>query len=258
MANMTFGGNNEEKKKFQTNVPAEDGYSFNLGAVPNKVTVGATQTKPVNTPVNNAPENNAPANTQSGANKVTVSNQNTEKWPVVTVGGGSKQTFSTPSSGTVSQNPSGTVGGTVTAPEKTAEENAKTSIADLMDRYSSEIREDYDYSAKKMKEERDEALRENWILQQQAQAALPEQLAAAGINGGARETSLADLVAKYQGNRNDIQKEYMDNLGDLNQNTAQNQAEVVKGYNDRWLEYLLSLAEAEKEHEYNKDLLKYK
>ena len=125
---------------------------------------------------------------------------------------------------------------------ETAEQRAQTSLAQLKNDYSQALRNQYNYSADKLKAERDAALRENWILQQQAEAALPEQMAASGINGGANATSLAALKAMYQGNRNDIQSGYMDSLGDLQQQQSAEQAEVQKDYNERWLEYLLSLA----------------
>lgn len=125
---------------------------------------------------------------------------------------------------------------------QTAEQRAETSLAQLRDDYSKTLREQYNYSADKLKAERDAALRENWILQQQAEAALPEKMAAGGINGGANATSLAALRAMYQGNRNDIQSGYMDELGDLQQQQSAEQAEVQKDYNERWIEYLLSLA----------------
>lgn len=136
----------------------------------------------------------------------------------------------------------------VTAPQNSYEKQAETSIADLRNKYSQQLRSQYEYAADKMKAERDEALRENWILEQQAEAALPEQMAARGITGGAAETTLAQLKARYQGNRNDIRGDYMEELGDLSMEQNAQQAEAEKSYNDRWLEYLLSLAEKEKKN----------
>ena len=127
---------------------------------------------------------------------------------------------------------------------ETNEERAETAISDLRNKYAQNLRNEYDYSAEKLKNERDAALRENWILQQRAEAALPEQMAASGINGGASETSLADLRARYQGNRNDIQGNYMENLGDLTQQAQSEKAENERNLNERWIEYLLSLAKA--------------
>ena len=127
---------------------------------------------------------------------------------------------------------------TTTTPQqdvKTNEERAETALADLKDKYSKNLQEQYDYSAQKLKNERDEALRENWILQQQAEAALPEQMAASGLNGGASETSLAALKARYQGDRNNIRGDYMNNLGDLSQQAQSDRAEAERSYNEQWL-----------------------
>ena len=133
-------------------------------------------------------------------------------------------------------------------------EAAETAINDLKNKYSEMLRQQHDYAANKLRKERDDALRENWVLQQQAEAALPEQLAAAGINGGASETTLANLIARYQGNRNDIRNGYMENLGDLAMKHSMQQAESERAYNEQWLDYLLSLAKMEDEYEKKKEL----
>lgn len=128
-------------------------------------------------------------------------------------------------------------------PAISPETRAETSIEELRNKYAQNLQNQYDYSAQKLKNERDEALRENWILQQQAEAALPEQMAASGLNGGASETSLAALKARYQGDRNNIRGNYMNNLGDLSQQAQSDRAEAERSYNEQWLQYLLSLAE---------------
>lgn len=123
------------------------------------------------------------------------------------------------------------------------EERAKTAISALKNKYAQNLRNEYDYAAKKLKEERDDALRENWVLQQQAEAALPEQMAASGINGGATETSLAALKARYQGDRNGIRGNYMDNLSELSIQNQSERAAAERNLDERWLEYLLSIAQ---------------
>ena len=130
------------------------------------------------------------------------------------------------------------------------QKEAEVAIEDLRNKYSAKIREQFESSAQKLRKERDDALRENWILQQQAEAALPEQMAAAGINGGISETTLSNLRAKYQGNRNEIQNGYMDDIGDLAEKKLENQSEAEKSYNEKWLEYLLSLAQMEEKYKY--------
>lgn len=224
--------------------------------VPNKVAVNqgaATQQPPVVNPAGTTGGNAGAGIDSSTANKV----QNS----------GTKNTV-----GSIINNLSGSTGiGDIinsllnkgqggagnTAPGTTAssaESKAETAIGDLRNKYSQDLKDQFDYSAQKLKDERDAALRENWILQQQAEAALPEQMAAAGINGGASETTLANLRARYQGDRNDIQKGFSDDLGELAFEHGRQQAENENRYNERWLEYLLSLAEMEKRYEYEKNL----
>lgn len=133
-------------------------------------------------------------------------------------------------------------------PEKETENpehKAETAIMELRNRYSEQVREQYESEAEKLRAERDAALRENWILQQKAEAALPEQLAAAGINGGASETAAAGLMAQYQESRNDIRSDYLDELGDLSSGRAEKIADAEKDYNEMWLDYLLSIAKKE-------------
>ncbi|MBQ7875497.1 MAG: hypothetical protein IJ306_10175 [Oscillospiraceae bacterium] len=181
-----------------------------------------------------------------------ISSGGTGAKPETVYVGGANDNYVAPV-GSAVNNPGTTAAGT-TAKEPTAQEQAETSLAQLRNEYAAQLREQYNQSAERLKTERDEALRENWVLEQQARAALPEQMAAQGINGGATETSLAALRAQFQGNRNDIRSGYAENIGDLNIETAQQQAEAQRDYNDRWIAYLLSLAEKEKDYEYAKKL----
>lgn len=167
---------------------------------------------------------NTGAGTSSGGNKVTAAG-------------------TTSSNKRPSYSSSGSYISSAAADAAANEERAETSIAELKNKYSQALRDEYNYSAEKLKDERDEALRENWVLQQQAEAALPEQMAAAGINGGASETSLAALRARYQGDRNNIRGDYTNNLGDLTQQIESERAQADRSVNERWIEYLLSLAE---------------
>ena len=75
-------------------------------------------------------------------------------------------------------------------------------------------------------------------------------MAAAGINGGASESMLANLNAKYQDGRNDIHGDFLNSLDELSAKNSENAAENERKYNEQWLEYLLSLAKMEEE--YNK------
>ena len=252
MAGINISGTGQEDKKNQVKYPTTStgvqgstatGTNVFGGAVPNKVSVNqkpATET-PAETPKTEQPKNpggSTGGNTAAGTN----------------ISSGSNSSSSNRVSGTVTRAPigGGYFGNNAQQQEETeiineSEKEAETALADLKNAYAQRLRDDYDYSANMLRQERDNALRENWILQQQAEAALPEQMAAAGINGGASETTLADLRARYEGNRNDIRGNYMDEVGKLSQQNAAAQAEAQQNYNEQWLEYLLSLARAEEQ-----------
>lgn len=175
------------------------------------------------------------------------------KWPVETVGG-DNQSYA-PADFSYPEKEEKTDSGKVPSVDMPDEKNGiETTIDELRSRYLEELMGEYERSIGLLRNERDEALRENWILQQQAMAALPEQMAAAGINGGAAETSLANLGAEYQGNRNDIQSDYMEELGELAKEQSGKKFEAEKDYTEKWIEYLMNLAKMEKEHEYDKEL----
>ena len=238
MANIVFGGEDEKKNPATGNseTPGKEGSSTGTNifgsVVPNKVIVGAgTPEKPA---AGNQTKPTDPPKTEAN---------------VGTAGTGNYKPITSIKDFIPGSQVSSNAGKIETT---TNEQKAETALADLRNDYMNTLQNQYNYSADKLKAERDAAMRENWILQQQAEANLPERLAAGGINGGATETSLAALRAQYQGNRNDIQSGYMDNLGELEQERAIGTAEAEKSYNERWLEYLLSLAEAEKTAKYNK------
>ncbi|MBR5310754.1 MAG: hypothetical protein IKU42_06505 [Oscillospiraceae bacterium] len=143
----------------------------------------------------------------------------------------------------------------VSSSEKTEpvkqENKTETSIAELRNNYAKQLRAQYDTASDKLRAEKEDALRENWILEQQEEAGLSEKLAREGINGGAAETTLSGIRSKYQGNRNDIQKGYISDLGELYSEHAEQQAKNAKDYDEKWLDYLISIAE--KEYDYNRE-----
>lgn len=133
-----------------------------------------------------------------------------------------------------------------------AGERAETAVSELREKYAKKVKEEYDLAAEKLRRERDDALRESWVAQQRARAALPEQLAAAGINGGASETVLSELSAGYQGERNDIRREHEKNIGELGAREAEKQTEAEKDFNEKWIQYLLSIAKEEEKERIEK------
>lgn len=131
----------------------------------------------------------------------------------------------------------------------------ETSIAELRNRYAKELRAQYDLAAERLRAEKEDAMRENWVLEQQEEAGLSEKLAKEGINGGATETTLSGIRAKYQGGRNDIEKDYTDGLGKLYFEHAEQQAKNARDFDEKWMDYLISLAEKEYEYDRSKGIL---
>ena len=126
-----------------------------------------------------------------------------------------------------------------------ADAKAKRTLEDLKNQYNEVLRRNYDYSAGKLKGETDDALRENYIRMRQERAQLPERLAKQGVTGGASETTLANLIANYEGQRNDIRENQQNNLSDLGMNYMNSTAQNEQSYGQQWLQHLLSLAEDE-------------
>lgn len=169
-------------------------------------------------------------------------------WEIETVGG-ENQSYVVPDLGFLNKEENQEDFQEPLQPEPTPEQKTETAIDELRNRYMAELRAEYKNAADILRNERDEALRENWILQQQAKAALPEQLSAAGINGGAAETSLANLSADFQKSRNDIREDYFSELNELAGKKSKEKAEMEKSYYEKWLEYLMNIAQMEKKHE---------
>lgn len=144
---------------------------------------------------------------------------------------------------------SGSYSPTVTAQAQTAQPaadaDAKTTLEDLKSRYNDVLRRNYDYSSGKLKGETDDALRESYIRMRQERAQLPEQLARQGTTGGGSETTLANLIANYEGQRNNIRENQQNNLADLGMNYMNSIAQNEQSYGQQWLSHLLNLAEDE-------------
>lgn len=127
----------------------------------------------------------------------------------------------------------------------TSEGNAQETINGLKSSYRQNLANDYNISAGQLAREKAASLRESEIAQRQAESALPERMAMAGINGGAAGTTLANLRAGYQSGRNDIRNNYMTSLSQLGQQYGSNAAEADRSLDQSWLDYLLTKAQAE-------------
>lgn len=101
----------------------------------------------------------------------------------------------------------------------------------------------YDNSLANLNDARDSSLRQAYIKHMQEQKALPQQMQAFGINGGATETNLANMKNVYGTNRANIMNEALEQQRYLEQDranaiasaegdAANYEASAVREYND--------------------------
>lgn len=131
-------------------------------------------------------------------------------------------------SGSVTRAPIGSLGNssatstpTVTPtpiePDTTVHDNYKAAMEAANDR----LKQAYEYQQSQLGAARDNALREAYIKQQMVERRYPEQLSAAGINGGAAQGLLARNNADYANQRTAIHGDYLNNLGAAGQTYQQ-------------------------------------
>lgn len=101
----------------------------------------------------------------------------------------------------------------------------------------------YDTSMGNLNDAKDSSLREAYIKHMQDQKALPQQMQAYGINGGATETTLANMKNVYGTNRANIQQENLvqqrlieqdraNAIANAEADAADYEASAVREYND--------------------------
>lgn len=102
-------------------------------------------------------------------------------------------------------------------PDTTVEDSYKEAMTAANDR----LKQAYEYQQSNLEKAKNDALREAYIKQQMVERAYPEQLASAGINGGAAQGVLARNNADYANQRTSIQGDYLNNLGEAGQTYQQ-------------------------------------
>ncbi len=188
-----------------TNIPGS--------TVPNNVLVGAdikndydyeTDIKPNNKlPSNNTPSNSGNKGSSSGVN-------------VIIGSGGNRGNLSGFLSGLLG-NQNQTTQPIEITPDTTVEDSYKAAMEAANER----LKQAYEYQQGLLSKAKDDALREAYIKQQMVERGYPEQLSAAGINGGAAQALLARNNADYAKQRGSIQGNYMNNIGEAGQNYQQ-------------------------------------
>lgn len=106
---------------------------------------------------------------------------------------------------------------------KAAQENRDLSLKSIGQNYTAGI-ENVNKAA-------EEAQRQNYITKEMAQRNIGQQLAAAGLNGGAAETTILGLANKYGENRRMVDADRMNNVAALEAEKAQREAAAQTEYN---------------------------
>ena len=229
------------------NKPDVTGTSLLGSIVPNSALVGADiknnysyekDIKP-----NNAYGNNNGGNTGAGG---------------VSGGGGGTKNKAGVSVSVGSSSPSLNLSGssaTTTAPvQPVPDTTVQDAYRAQMDAANERLKQAYDFQQAQMQQAKDDAFREAYIKQQMVERAYPEQLAAAGIRGGAAQGVIARNNADYAKQRTSIYNNYLNNLA----NAGQTYQQGVLGNNEDYLRsmaaYQQALKQMELQHQYDKEL----
>lgn len=137
-----------------------------------------------------------------------------------------------------------------TVPDTTVQDAYKAQ----MDAANERLKQAYEFQQAQLQNAKDDAFREAYIKQQMVERAYPEQLAAAGIRGGAAQGVIARNNADYAKQRTAIHNNYLGGLAQAGQTYQQG----VLGANEDYLRSMAAYEQALKQmaiqHQYDKEL----
>lgn len=93
--------------------------------------------------------------------------------------------------------------------------NQKGNLGSIYNDTMNQLESNYNYGAEKIRQDRENALREAYVNRMMAQRDLPQRLNAQGLTGGAAESAVASLLNNYGNARNNIETESMNDLANL-------------------------------------------
>ena len=118
-----------------------------------------------------------------------------------------------------------------------------------MEAANDRLKQAYEYQQSQLGAARDNALREAYIKQQMVERRYPEQLSAAGVNGGAAQGLLARNNADYANQRTAIHGDYLNNLGAAGQTYQQGIMQNNENFLNTMAAYQQSLDEMRRKWE---------
>jgi hypothetical protein len=133
-----------------------------------------------------------------------------------------------------------------------------TSIEDAytarMNAANERLKQAYEFQQAQLQRAKDDAFREAYIKQQMVERGYPEQLAAAGIRGGAAQGLIARNNADYAKQRTGVYNNYLNNLATAGQTYQQGLMQNNEDFLASMAAYQQALKQMELQHEYNKEL----
>ena len=158
------------------------------------------------------------------------------------------------SSGTLIRSPIWNLGSTTTTPAPAPtpivpDTTVQDSYKAAMEAANERLKQAYEFQQGQLASARDNALREAYIKQQMVERRYPEQLAMAGVNGGAAQGLLARNNADYANQRTAIHGNYINNLATAGQALQQGILQNNENFLNTMAAYQQSLDEMRRKWE---------
>lgn len=119
---------------------------------------------------------------------------------------------------------------------ETAYNNTYDSLRNNLNSALGRMEENYKYGEGIQRDDANKSLQQAYINYMMNRRNLGQNLAAAGISGGATESSLANMYNNYGNSRNNINTTLAQNLRDLQNTYENNVASANQAYNSQWAE----------------------
>ena len=106
-----------------------------------------------------------------------------------------------------------------------------SSLSGNLEETRNQLANQYNRSKQSITDDAADSLRQAYINKMQSQRNLGQQMSALGLNGGATETTLANMLNNYGNARNEIQTTQNKNLSNLEGNYSDNLSQAIQAYN---------------------------
>lgn len=111
-----------------------------------------------------------------------------------------------------------------------AYDSSKANLGTNLNQTKSNLQNTYDKSARTVRDDSEQALRESYINYMMNRRNLGQELSALGLNGGAAESTLGSLLNNYGSSRNNIETTRNRNLADLGETLQNSMAQAESAY----------------------------